>query len=200
LFVTTGERSYLHALYRGGRSRIEYVVRATEHLLGKTGSSPELWRRATTGVHDPIEVPARIALLSLHIQKQLIGDAMNAGGWGDAEHLTLEDIERDPLEACQKACRALDLDIAPRQLERTCAERLRRNAKAPEQHYSAREVADADERIERAYGSTIARALNWAADCGLENKAFAMLHAGHPRPRASAKLQAGEDNRAVLTD
>jgi hypothetical protein len=76
LFIASDQRRYLHALFRGGRARMEFVVRAADHLLQSTGSTSDLWHRASTGVSDPNELPARIALLLLHMQVQLFDEAM----------------------------------------------------------------------------------------------------------------------------
>ena len=182
LFIATDKRAYLDAVFRGGRPRMEYVVRVTDHLLRATGTNPQLWNRAV-GASDGLEVPARIALLSLHIQLQLFEDAMVQGGWGAPQLLTLDEIEQDPGEACRIAASALALDLPPDKLEDAISRRVGRYAKAPEQPYSPEEVADANRHVEREYGRVMDRALDWAALVGLKNDCGAILR--RPRARAS---------------
>lgn len=182
LFIAADKREYLDAVFRGGRPRMEYVVRVTDHLLRATGTSPDLWIRATTGVSDPWEVPARVALLLLHIQLKLFEDSMIKGGWGSPQLLTLDEIEDDPHEACRLAADALNLDIPADRLHDTVSSRFRRYAKAPELPYSPEDVRDANRRVEQDYGRAMDRALDWAALSGLNNDCGAIL----PRRQARA--------------
>ena len=182
LFIATDKRSYLDAVFRGGRPRMEYVVRATDHLLRATGTNPELWMRATTGVSDPLEVPARVALLLLHIQLQLFEDAMHRGGWARPQLLTLDEIEEDPDEACRVAANALNLEIPHDKLHDAISRRIGRYAKAPERPYYPEVMASENRRVEREYGRVMDRALDWAALLGLKNDCGTLLR----RPRAKA--------------
>jgi len=185
LFVATDKRGYLYALFRGGRERMAYVIRATEHLLQSFPGGRLLWQRATAGVADPLELAARIALVSLHVQLQLFEDAMAGGNWGRPHLLTLHEIEDDPLHACKFAAAALDLELPTEDLEAVIAERAGRYAKDPRSAYS-REVRDAqNRRIESAYGAIIDRALDWAALGNLKNDCGVLV-----RPKRPAILSA----------
>lgn len=182
LFIATDKRAYLDAVFRGGRPRMEYVVRVTDHLLRATGTNREMWTRATTGTSDPLEVPARVALLSLHIQLQLFEDAMVRGGWSGAQLLTLQEIEGDPGEACAIAADALNLEIPRGKLHEAISRRIGRYAKDPEQPYFPEVIVSENRRVEREYGRVMDRALDWAALLGLKNDCGALLR----RPRARA--------------
>ena len=178
LFVTTGKRSYLHSLFRGGRERMVYVIRATEHLLKHTPDGAQLWHRATAGTDDPLERAARIALVSLHVQVQMFEQAMIAGGWGSAQVVTLEEIEEDPLGACMFASAALDLRLSAGALDRVIDARVHRYAKDPSTTYSQEWTASQNRQIDANYGRVIDRALDWAALSNLKDDSILLSHGG----------------------
>jgi hypothetical protein len=185
LFLTTSKRSYLHSLFRGGRERMVYVIRATEHLLKHTPDGAQLWHRATAGTDDPLERAARIALASLHVQLQLFEQVMIKGGWGSSQVLTLDEIEEDPLGACMFASAALELNLSARELDRVIAERVHRYAKDPSTSYSTEWTASQNRQIDANYGRVIDRALDWAALSNLKDDS-ALLRGDGSRDALSA--------------
>ena len=168
LFVTTDKLSYLHSLFRGGRDRMVYVIRAAEHLLKSAADGSTLWHHATAGVADPLERAGRIALVALHLQLRLFEAALSHGGWGPPHVLTLDEIEADPVAACLTAAAALDLQVTERELERSVAARAQRYAKDPSINYSPEQVAAQNRAIDAEYGVIIHRVLDWAALRGLK--------------------------------
>jgi hypothetical protein len=169
LFVVTGGREYLLALLRGGRERMAYVLRATQHLLTHRDDGAQLWHQALGGAQDSLEIAARAALVSLHVQVQLFEDALRRGGWGEDHLLTLADIEDDPLEACVQAGRALDLDLPKGELETAVWQRAGRYAKDPSHAYAPERRRAENLQIEAAHGALIERVLDWAALGGLRD-------------------------------
>ena len=169
LFVTTGKRSYLHSLFRGGRERMVYVIRATDHFLKHEREGAQLWRLATS-TNDPLERAARIALASLHVQVQLFEQTMIKGGWGRSQVLTLDEIEEDPLDACMFASAALQLNLSARELGKVMDDRVHHYAKDPAMPYSPEWTAEQNRQIDAEYGRIIDRALDWAALCNLKDE------------------------------
>ena len=110
-FPAIDSRDHLLAMFRGGRERIACVFDATRHLLGTSPCHQPLWDDATRPPATALDVAARIALVSLHLQLGLFGDAMRRGGWTAANLLSLRQIEEDPVHACMLAARALGLNI-----------------------------------------------------------------------------------------
>jgi hypothetical protein len=168
LFIATTKRDYLFALLRGGRERMAYVLRATEHLLRQREAGGQLWQRALQGAADPLEIAGRAAMLSLHVQLELFEEAMRRGRWGRPHLLTLAEIEDDPVEACRRASDALDLDIAAADLEVAVAQRAGRYAKDPSHDYSPERRKAENRQVETVHGPLIERVLDWAALTGLK--------------------------------
>ena len=169
VFLVTDERDYLHALFRGGRERFEFIVRATDHLLKHFENGAQLWQRATSGPCQPLEQVARLALTCHHVQLQFFEEAMRHGGWGRSHVLTLAEIEADPLQASLFASEALELDNSASELQATITERVQRYAKYPALTYSTKERRAQNEEIERTHGQLFDRALNWAALSGIDS-------------------------------
>ena len=167
LFLATDGRDYLRALLRGGHDRIEYALRATDHLLRHHESSDDLWARAVSDTVDGLEIAARIALISLHLQFLMFGMAARQGSWGRSHLLTLDEIEDDPVRAALTAARALDLDIEEPDVVSSARRWTGRYAKDRKERYSVSRRRAENERIEKAHGGVIDRALDWAELTGL---------------------------------
>jgi hypothetical protein len=146
---------------------MEYVLRATSHLLKKERGSQALWDQAVDGASGGLEIALRIALVSLHLQLELFRDAIGRGGWSAMNVLSLEEIEADPVGACMIAARALDLEIGREDVERAAGDRAGIYAKDPSRSYSREARRCENEQIERAYGRLFDRAHEWATLAGL---------------------------------
>lgn len=170
LFITNDPRDYLHALFRGGRERMEYVIRCTHHLLQGLPDRDMLWQQACAEVSSGVETAARLALIALHLQLHLFDAALRSGASGDAEMVSLDDIEADPLGACLVAAEVLELDIPRAQLEAAVAARLGSYAKSPGREFSPEARRAENAQVEVAYGAIIDRVLDWAALTGLKNR------------------------------
>jgi hypothetical protein len=182
LFLAATKRDHLHALFRGGRERIAYVLRSIEHLLKNDPRGTRLWEKAFVGQCDPLELAARIALVGLHVQLELFSAAMQRGGWTRNHMLTLEDIEQCPMQACELAARALDLDIPAEQFQVAVRERGGRHAKDPSHAYSPERQAAENAQVERLHGPLIDRVLDWSALVGLRGDVCAAFQHGSDKP------------------
>jgi hypothetical protein len=169
LFITSTKRDYLYALFRGGRDRIAYMLRSIEHLLKDNRRGAELWQQAFVGHNHPLELASRIALVGLHVQLQAFEEAMLRGRWGKGHLLSLTDIETCPVESCQLAASALELDLTESELRSAVDQRAGRHAKDPAHPYSPEQRRVENAQVEQAYGAVIDRALDWAALVGLKN-------------------------------
>ena len=175
LFIVIDSRDYLVAMFRGGRERVEYVYRATRHLLGQGTGDDALWEEAMRSPAAGLDVAARIGLISLHHQLDLFKDALRRGGWTGGNLLSLRQIEEDPVDACMVAARALGLNIGCADIVGVIDKRASRYAKAPNRSYSPEARRSLNAQIERDYGRAFDRALDWAAGAGLETDAASIL-------------------------
>jgi hypothetical protein len=175
LFLATDQRTYLRAVMRGGRDRIESVLRTAEHLLEDAADRDPLWAAATARPADATEVAARLALVCLHRQFELFEQAIERGGWNSRHLLTLAQLEDDPVGACCLAAEALELDLPRSALKAAVARRGAYYSKGPGQAYSPGDRRARDEDVARAFGAAIDRALDWAAATGLKDRCGAAL-------------------------
>lgn len=173
LFMVTDQRSYLRSVFRGGRARMDYVVRATDHLLETSGANAGLWDCAVKGARDPLEIVGRLALVSLDIQLRMFHAAMLRGGWGQAHLMTFDQISEDPRGASQAAAKALDLSVPAAMLEESIARNLGRYSKRPERPYCHEATSAQNRQLERDHGEVMSRALEWARDIGLKGECAA---------------------------
>lgn len=169
LFLVTEQRSYLRAVFRGGRGRLEYVLKATQHLAHTPQRSSGLWAGAVSRAGDPLEIVARAALLSLDLQLGIFENAMKRGGWGAAQLMTFARLIENPVEACRDAAAAFELELPAGRLQESLLRHAGRHAKAPERAYLAGSTAHHDGEVERDYGAVMDRALDWAAEKGLKS-------------------------------
>jgi hypothetical protein len=199
LFLAIDSRDHLLAMFRGGRERIAYVFDATRHLLGASPCHQALWDEAIRRRATALDVAARIALVSLHLQLGLFGDAMRRGGWTAANLLSLRQIEEDPVHACMVAARALGLNITSGDMISTIEERAAVYAKAPDRPYSREARRRLNAQIESEYGSVFDRALEWAAGAGLNLDAASILPAKNAGAIGIPRLASGSNRWASLS-
>lgn len=173
LFMVTDQPSYLRSVYRGGPDRMEYVVRATDHLLETSGSKAGLWDHALKDAREPLEIVGRLALVSLDLQLRTFDEAMLRGGWSEPNLMTFTRIAGDPGEACHAAAKALDLPVPEARLEESVARNLGRHSKTPERPYCHEAFSKQNREIERDFGEVMARVLEWARDVGLKGECAA---------------------------
>jgi hypothetical protein len=185
LFVAIDDRDYLVAMFRGGRERVEYVFRATRHLLGHNLKDRALWEDALRAPGPALDVAARIGLLSLHRQLGLFGESMRRGGWSSANLLSLRQIEDDPLCACMLAERALGLGVSWAEINRAIDRHANGYAKVPGEPYSREARRQLNAQIERDYATVFDRALDWAAGAGLQTNFGSLLRFVETQDRAA---------------
>ena len=168
LFLVTDQRSYLRSVYRGGRARMEYVVRATDHLLETSEAKAGLWEHAAQGVRDPLEIVGRLALISLDLQLRMFDEAMLRGCWGQRHLMSFNRIAGNPGKASQAAAQALDLRVPEARLKESVARSLGRHSKTPERPYCHEAFSKQNRDVERDYGEVMSRTLDWARETGLK--------------------------------
>ena len=175
LFIAIDGRDYLVAIFRGGRERVDYVYRATRHLLGRNLRDQALWEGALGAPGSALEVAARIGLVSLHRQLGLFRDSIGRGGWTSANLLSLRQIEDDPRCACMLAERALGLGISWAEINRAIDRHANGYAKIPGQPYSREARRNLNMQIERRHATIFDQALDWAARVGLDTDVASIL-------------------------
>ena len=164
LFVVSSRRSFLRAVFRGGRDRLAFAARAAAHLAGARSSHQALLNAAIRAARDPLGQAAHLAAFAHWLQHRQFRRAMLAGGWGSDHVVTFDRIEQFPGAAAAAASAALGLDLSADDLADGVARNTGRHAKQPDAAYSAEERFEADRKIERVHGADIEAALAWARD------------------------------------
>jgi hypothetical protein len=164
LFITSGRRSFLLAVFRGGRERLAFAARAASHLASANRSHQALLAAAIGAASEPLAQAAHIAVFVHWLQHRQFHDAMAAGGRDGVQVVTFDSIEQAPHHAASAAAAALGLDLSPGDLAEGVARNAGRNAKLPGMDYSPEARLEADRQIERLHGARIEAALAWARD------------------------------------
>jgi hypothetical protein len=164
LFVVSSRRSFLRAVFRGGRDRLAFTARAAAHLATARSSHQALLNAALRAASDPLGRAAHLAAFAHWLQHRQFRRAKLAGGWGSDHVVTFDRIEQFPRAAAATASAALDLDLSAEDLAEGVARNTGRHAKQPDAAYSAEERFEADRKIDRVHGAVIEAALAWARD------------------------------------
>ena len=164
LFVVSSRRSFLRAVFRGGRDRLAFAARAAAHLATARYSHQALLNAAIRAASDPLGQAAHLAAFAHWLQHRQIRRAMLAGGWGSDHVVTFDRIEQFPRAAAAMASTALGLDLSVDDLAEGVARNTGRHAKQPDAAYSAEERFEADRKVDRLHGARIEAALAWARD------------------------------------
>lgn len=162
IFITMTPRRFLTAVFRGGRDRIAFTIRAAEHFARVVPEGAS-WLAAAVAIdRDPLAQAARLALVALACQLQIFS-AAHEGLEPDACRIIDEqDIASDPTAAAGWAARALGLDtLIPFIGDGSIA-----HAKDPGARFSEIAERQAGETIHGHYEGLFEAALAWAASLG----------------------------------
>lgn len=157
VLVTIDRRSFLRAVFRGGRDRLAFTARAASHFAAAAGDGPRL-AQAIAGTDDALDQMARLVLLTHDLQQRLF-DRADFAAVVRIDHRL---ISEDPRAALDRACDALDLPC-PGASAAVAIERLRtRDAKNPGRLFAVREQVAEDDIVEQHHSERFDRALAWA--------------------------------------
>jgi hypothetical protein len=184
LFVVSSRRSFLRAVFRGGRDRLAFTAHAAAHLASAHSSHQALLNAAVRAASEPLGQAAHIAAFLHWLQLRQFRCAMAAGGWRSDRVVTFDRIEQAPGAAAADASAALGLDLSPEELVAAVTRNSGRNAKQPDAAYSPEERFEADRKIDRLQGARIEAALAWARDLLPDDQDFAMVGEAVPERRA----------------
>ena len=159
LFVGIGARAFLRAVFRGNRERLEFTLRAVQHLAGPRDTP--LLAAAVQASGDPLGRAANLILVALHLQRRAFVQAMAGGGWSAEQVLDYETIVGDPIAAATTASAALDLGLTAAEIADNVARALARNAKQAGD-FSADGEAGVNDAVEAANGRHFDAGLAWA--------------------------------------
>ena len=169
VFVVSSRRSFLRAVFRGGRERLVFTGRLAAHLASARSSHEALLNAAIRAGADPLGKAAHLAAFAHWLQHRLFRRAMLAGGWGSDHVVTFDRIEQAPHAAAAAANAALGLGLSSADLADGVTRNTSRHAKQPDAAYSAEERFEADRKVERIHGAHIEAALAWARDLLVED-------------------------------
>lgn len=158
LFITMQPPAFLTAVFRGGRDRIAFTIRAAEHFAKVFADGPALIAAAVGADRVPLGQAARLTLVSLELQLRLFDAARAQLPAGGRHSLDYADIQRNPRSAATFAATALGLD----NLVSSIGDDVASHAKDPSQRYSRSVERQADAAVMTEHGAVFEAALLWA--------------------------------------
>lgn len=167
LFQHSGLESFLIAVFRGGRDRMDFICRFLIQMVRSRPDTQPLLAEAT-GVADPLGAVARLTVLAWALQQQAFDAAAARLGPGKAAQLDLETLNMAPAGALASAARALDLALTPDDIDAIVADRFASHAKDPARAYDHARRAEEDAAVRRLHAVALDGALAWAREKGLD--------------------------------
>ena len=159
VFLTMAPRSFLRAVFRGGRDRIAYAVRSAQHFAPFVPTGAERLATAAAPLDDPLLRAARLILLMLWLELQLFRQCSEAMGSRSLE-ITFAELMADPVEQAIRASGHLGLPLTRAQIASQHETNRTRHAKGGRAYDKAQE-AIADQEVERFHARRFDRALEW---------------------------------------
>lgn len=161
LFITMRPRAFLTAVFRGGRDRMAFTMRAANHFAKALPDGHAMMAEAMGADRVPLAQAARLTLVALELQLRLFASAQTQ--FGTDAILDEQDIRRDPQAATAFAADALGLA----HFVSGIAGESGAHAKDPAQRFSSAAEAQANDLIIAEHGPIFDAALRWAAKAGL---------------------------------
>jgi hypothetical protein len=165
VFVVTQARSFLRAVFRGGRNRLAFVARAAALLAAGRAGDDMLMAAAVKSSTDPLDQIAHMAALLHHMQMSRFREAMKIRHWSNPAILFYEDIVASPDASAEIANRHLGLNLTTEEISRNVAEKRKRHAKDGTAPFDANILREIDESVEAHHGRRIDTPLAWYRDC-----------------------------------
>jgi hypothetical protein len=162
LLIRIDRRSFLHAVFRGGRDRMAYTARAAAHLAGATGQS-RLIEAAVSSVADPLDRMARIALVGHAVQERLFAVAIERAS-GRCGLIDYSDIVENPEAALRTAATILELTPSVERIADAIGRRANVDSKNPDQGFRASDQQQEDREVETHHSQRFDRAMSWASE------------------------------------
>lgn len=156
LFLTMSPRRFLTAVFRGGRDRIAFTLRAASHFAQGDPDGSTLFAAAVAQDEEPLARAARLTLVALELQLRLFAAARMQLGSGPV--MDEAEIRADPVAAAE---RAADIFGLPAPLDPGPA--IAAHAKDSARRFQPEAEAATNRAIEDHHGSTFDAALRWAA-------------------------------------
>ena len=155
VFVTMAPRAFLRAVFRGGRDRIAFTMRAAQHFAIARPDGARLLAAAISHSADPLDRAARLTCLALRFQLELFGQ-------DPARCIDETEIGADPAAAAMRVAALLGLPLSHADIRDHAAAMLRHHAKAPESAFDPAGEGAADQVVEQHHGQRFSAALRWS--------------------------------------
>lgn len=159
VFLTTGPRMFLRAVFRGGGERVAFTARAAVHFSQAGSENAGRIAQALQGDEDQPVKLARLAALARRMQMELFAAAR---GWSAERCIDFEDLAAAPIETAARVAQLLDLDLPTDVIAENAARWLPRDAKRPGADYSEDARLAEDRKVDRAFGKIMDEAIAWA--------------------------------------
>lgn len=160
LFVSMDRRAYLGAVFRGGRSRLEFCTRLAAEVAAVVPGGSALLVEAIERDGDPLDRAARIVVLLHALQEKLFDDAIAANGWTSSSRVDFAHLAQHPATVLRRARKVLGLDHLDDDPERPSL-LMERHTKDPSNTYRPGSRLREDGEVETHHGARFDDALDW---------------------------------------
>lgn len=162
LFVTITEREFLRTVFFGGRSRMEFILRFSSHIVNAIEDGKAVLTEAIGDNTDPFATVARLTSLSHKVQTMLFEYAANERLWKRVGSVDFSEITSEPEFSLMKACDIFEINRknSSSPLESV----MLQDAKKPNTGFS-KEMRNSElQDIEAIYGDLFNATSVWAND------------------------------------
>lgn len=161
VFMSMNRRSYIAAVFRGGRDRIEFCTRLAAELAAAMPGGNLSLSQAVSHDADPLNQAARIVALLHVMQERMFANVRAQNGWADDTQLDFAELVDDPIATVRRAQTILGLPLAsdaPGNLNNTMAH----HAKDPSQRFEVGNRARENAEVESHHAARFDAANGWA--------------------------------------
>ncbi len=162
VFLDAAPHAFATAVFRGGRDRLSFTMRAAVHFARMRRDGHALIAEATAASDDPLDRAARFAVLALLLQRDLFARAQAIARWSDDRIVASEALRIDPLATASRTAGLLGLPIDDPAIEARWHAVSGRDAKAPERAFTPGAEEKEDAAVLRHHGPRIAAAIRWS--------------------------------------
>lgn len=168
VFLSIDRREFLKAVFRGGRDRMAYVARATEHFVASQPDAQSWLNEAVAGAADVYDQIARIAALNHALQERAFREIIALRAWNDECWIDYATIADAPQMAAERAAKVLGLNLTVQEIAMQATKFVDVHAKDRTLKYDQSRRREEDDEILKYHGAYFDKAIAWVSSLGME--------------------------------